>query len=245
MTDTTFRAETDADERILWRADAAVIQDSQYNIVKSSVRKRMDAVPATPSGCGTLERLVELRFLHQTQRAANSVRSRGEQKTQGPQDAQAAVTTAAKRQSLCAQMADVIRRSGTGLERCARWRSAPGTMNPSEVSELSGNSANAETVAKDRVRAVSGSGLLSHHLPVYNSTLTQALELRRKFFTTRINFARLLTDGLVGPAAPGTDRSPLSSGSWGFMFSNGNVYVGQGTWVTSILCTQIADMLQF
>ena len=121
-----------------------------------TAQERGSAVSVTPVGCDTLERLVKLRFLHQTQRAAKSVRSRGEPKTQKPQDTQLTATSAAaKRQNLCMQMADVIRRSGTGLERCARWKSAPGTMDPSEVSGLNGNSANAEVVAKDRVKAVS------------------------------------------------------------------------------------------
>ena len=88
--------------------------------------------------------------LHQTQRAAKSVRSRGELKTQKPQGVQLITTSAtAERQKLCMQMADVIRRSGTGLERCVRWRSAPGAMGPSEESELKGNSANAEVTAKE------------------------------------------------------------------------------------------------
>lgn len=66
----------------------------------------------------------------------------------------------AKRQKLCEQMVDVIQRSGTGLERCTHWKSAPGTLDPSGVSKLSGNSANAEVVAKDRVNTVSHPVLL-------------------------------------------------------------------------------------
>jgi len=140
------------------------IRAAQSAISDASAQKRKSAVSVTPIGCDTLERLVELRSLHQTQRAANSVRSRGQLKTRGPEDSQATQTsTAAKRQKLCVQMADVIRRSGTGLERCTRWGSAPGAMDPAEVSELSGNSANAEVAAKDRVNAVSNSGLLSPH----------------------------------------------------------------------------------
>ena len=53
-------------------------------------------------------------------------------------------------------MADVIRRSGTGIERGIRWKSgnAPGTRDVVEASQLSGNSANAELAAKQRVNAV-------------------------------------------------------------------------------------------
>ena len=154
----------EADERLLWRADSDVIRATQSDIANTLPQEHDPAVSVTPAGCDTLERLVELRFLHQTQRAAKSVRSRGETKTQGPQDGRPTETSAAaKRQKLCVQMADVIRRSGTGLERCTRWRSAPGTMDPSEVSELKGNSANAEAVAKDQVKAVRGPTFLSHH----------------------------------------------------------------------------------
>ncbi|KAF9646213.1 hypothetical protein BDM02DRAFT_3189012 [Thelephora ganbajun] len=85
--------------------------------------------------------------------------------------------------------------------------SAPGAIDPSEVSELSGNSANAEVAARDQVKA--------------------ALELRCKFFTPQVNYARYLADGLVGSTALGTDRSPLKSGSWAFVFSDSNVYVGE------------------
>ena len=61
-------------------------------------------------------------------------------------------------------MADVIRRSGTGLERNIRWISgnAPGTKDPTEMSQLSGNSVNAELAAKERVNAVRDSPSLRH-----------------------------------------------------------------------------------
>ena len=168
MTETAFRTEasTEADERLLWGADAAIIQNVQSSIVDIPPKKCRNALSVAPGSCATLERLVELRFSHQTQRAVNSVRSRGESKTQGPRDVQVTTTAAAKRQKLCVQMADVIRRSGTGLERCTRWKSAPGTMDPSEVSGLSGNSANAEIAARDRVGIVSDSRP-SHDHPVH------------------------------------------------------------------------------
>ena len=72
--------------------------------------------------------------------------------------------------------------------------------------------------------------------------LMQALELRRKFFI-RINYTRHLTDGLVGSAGVQTDRSPLKSRSWAFVFSDMNVYVGEGTSVASMFCLWIADAL--
>jgi hypothetical protein len=99
-----FRANSnaEADEKLLWRADAAVIRAAQSNIANASPQERDPAVSTTPISCDTLERLVELRLLHQTQRAANSVRSRGESKTQESQDGRPTETSAAaKRQKLC------------------------------------------------------------------------------------------------------------------------------------------------
>jgi len=54
------------------------------------------------------------------------------------------------------QMADVIHRASTGLQREFRWKSgsAPGTKDSAEVSLLKGNSANAELAAGERVKAV-------------------------------------------------------------------------------------------
>ena len=116
----------------------------------------------TPADYKSLGRLAELRYLHQTRRAAKSVRSGRESKVQEPGAVRAAETSATtKRQQICSQMADIIQRAGTGLEQCVRWKSAPRAMDPSEVSELKGNSTNAELAAKDRVRMVSDSDLLS------------------------------------------------------------------------------------
>ena len=66
-------------------------------------------------------------------------------------------TAGSRRKKICIQMADVIRRTGTGLERGLRWKSrgAPGTKDPTEVSPLNGNSANAELAAGGCVKAVS------------------------------------------------------------------------------------------
>ena len=99
-----------------------------------------------------LSQLVAVRRAHQTKRAAKSVKTRAI-----PYD-----TTSAQppeqtdRQKLGAQMTEVIRRAGSGLERDARWKSgtAPGTRSPAEVLTLTGNSTNAEVVAKGRVDTV-------------------------------------------------------------------------------------------
>ena len=58
------------------------------------------------------------------------------------------------------------------------------------------------------------------------------MELRSKHFMT-VNFWRLLNDGLVGKAeaddrANRVKRLPLTTGTWAFMFSGGNVYAGKG-----------------
>jgi hypothetical protein len=65
------------------------------------------------------------------------------------------------------EMADVIRRTGTGLERGLRWKSrgAPGTKDVEEVSALKGNSANAELAAGGRVKVVSA--LAEYYVLVY------------------------------------------------------------------------------
>ena len=153
-----FRTGTSAenDEKLLWRADKAMVQVAQSSVTTVSPPKCESMVMAAPIGCDTLEKLVELRILHQTQRAAGSVRSQRRLGTQQLQDVHdVATSVTVKKQKLCTQMADVLQRLGTGLERSKRWRSAPGTMDAAGVSELNGNSANAEVAAKNRVKAVS------------------------------------------------------------------------------------------
>jgi hypothetical protein len=130
-------------------------------MVIGSVRSSLKEVSPTNTGCETtileggqpnISRLVTIRRVHQTRRAAKSVRS----KASTPP---APGTNTSQRHKVCSQMADVIRRSGTGIERNVRWTSgnAPGTKDPTEVSQLSGNSVNAELAAKARVNAVRNS----------------------------------------------------------------------------------------
>ena len=101
-----------------------------------------------------LSQLVAVRLAHQTKRASKSIKTRA-----NPQDAKTGPPVQTDRQKLHAQMAEVVRRAGSGLERDARWRSrtAPGTKGPVEMLTLTGNSANAEVVAKERVRMVCNS----------------------------------------------------------------------------------------
>ena len=107
-------------------------------------------------GQQNISRLVTIRRLHQTKRAANSTKSCKipAPSTPGP--------VVLQRHQICSQMADVIRRCGTGIERNVRWKSGntPGTKDSAEVAGLSGNSANAELAAKECVYAVRNSLLL-------------------------------------------------------------------------------------
>ena len=92
-----------------------------------------------------LSKLVAVRRAHQTERASKSVKTRA-----NPQDATPTPRVQTDRQQLSAQMAETIRRAGSGLERNARWkcRTTPGTRGLAEILALAGNSANAEVVAK-------------------------------------------------------------------------------------------------
>jgi len=100
-----------------------------------------------------LSGLVTVRQAHQTKRAANGVKTHA-----APQDATShqPPNSQTDRQKLCAKMVEVIHRAGSGLERGARWKSgtAPGTRGPEEALALTGNSANAGVVAKERVTTV-------------------------------------------------------------------------------------------
>jgi len=127
-----------------------------------SARSALEKVPHMSTGPQTvvllggeqdISQLGTIRETHQTKRAARSTKTC---KAQANDPTLPAPLTASQRNQICSQMADVIRRSGTGLERNTRWisGSAPGTKDPTEVSQLSGNSANAEISAKERVDTV-------------------------------------------------------------------------------------------
>lgn len=98
-----------------------------------------------------LSQLAPIRRVHQTSRAAKSTKSH---KASTP----SASSASSQRHHICSQMAEVIHRSSTGLEREIRWKSgsAPGTKDSTEVSQLSGNSENAEIAAKEHVSTVHG-----------------------------------------------------------------------------------------
>jgi hypothetical protein len=142
------------------RRDAATIQDI-HNLLKPTGQNGGATEDNTETDTtsllstivqSNLSQLVIVRKAHQTKRAANSVKTRA-----NPQDATPDQPLGpTDRQRLCAQMADVIRRVGSGLERGTRWKSgtAPGTRTPMEVQTLAGNSANAELAARQRVDTV-------------------------------------------------------------------------------------------
>jgi len=56
-----------------------------------------------------------------------------------------------------------------------------------------------------------------------------------------VNYSRHLNDGLVGKDESGdigkrVKRLPLTAGAWAFVFSDGDVYVGEGTWFHVTSC---------
>ena len=108
-----------------------------------------------------------------------------------------------------------------------RWKSgtAPGTRSLADVSTLTGNSANAEVVAKERVNTVRCLNLLKDLQPYIDS---QAGATRAQQFNGGgINFSWYLTDGLVGDGSV-PPRLPLKAGDWAFVYWNGGIYLGQG-----------------
>ena len=143
------------------RHDAATIRD-----VCSTLKTPAQNKGTTENSIGTdttsflstiarldLSQLVAVCQAHQTKRAANSVKTHA-----NPQDVKTSDQPQEQtdRLRLHAQMAEVIRRAGSGLERGVRWKSgtAPGTRSLTEVSTLTGNSVNAEVVAKEQVNTV-------------------------------------------------------------------------------------------
>jgi hypothetical protein len=145
------------------RRDAVAIQEV-HNILRALSKTIQDTEQCTgEAGSITtvarrnLSQLVAVRRAHQTQRAVKSVKTRS-----NPQDSDQGSRSPTDHQRLCAQMAEVVRCAGTGLERGARWKSslaAPGTRSLEESQSLTGNSANAEVAAKERVNTVRNSHL--------------------------------------------------------------------------------------
>ena len=174
-----------------------------------------------------ISQLVAVRRTHQTKCAAKSVKTRS-----NPQDLtlSAKPTDQVEHRRLCAQMAEVLGCAGTGLERDARWTQAtPGTRGPHETLLLSGNSANAEVVAKERVNKV-----CTAHFQVRAHLLTNSKQARatraEHFNRGSINLSRYLADGLVGDGnnSMTPPRLPLKPNDWAFVYWDGGVYVAKG-----------------
>jgi hypothetical protein len=146
-------SDTREHEEVIHR-DAATIQDMR-NLLTTTGKNRGVFKDNTELKAASLlltiaqldlSWLIIVHQAHQTKRAANSVKTRA-----NPQDVTLDQPLGqTDHQRLCAQMADVIRRAGSGLERDTRWKSgtAPGTRSSMEVQTLTGNSANAELAAK-------------------------------------------------------------------------------------------------
>ena len=134
----------------MWKEEARAIE-----MLTKRMKRENSAAAETPApfkpGSVDLSQLVQIRRVHQTRRATKSIRPSTEG-CGGPEEP----TAGSQRRQICMQMADVIRRTGTGLERGLRWKSggAPGTKDHTTMSLLNGNSANAELAAGGRVKAV-------------------------------------------------------------------------------------------
>jgi len=134
----------------VWREEAQVIEVLQKKMKKANETVTRTSTPFKAGDVYPLQ-LVQIRRVHQTKRAAKSVHP-GTERLNEPEEP----TAGSERRKICMQMADVIRRTGTGLERGLRWKSggAPGTKDPNKAALLNGNSANAELAAGERVKAV-------------------------------------------------------------------------------------------
>jgi hypothetical protein len=220
-----------ADLQEFLRRDMAAIKDMSNTLRHS--RQPGGAASETNGGSiltvaqTDLSRLVAVRLAHQTKRAANSVKTHV-----NSQDTTVGPPAQTDRQRLCAQMAEVVRRAGSGLERGAQWRSgtAPGTRSLAETLVLTGNSANAEAVAKERVTAVCNLQLPDESDASSHENMQARVTRADHFNKGNINFSQYLADGLVGdgenPAPP--LHVPLKAGDWAFIYWDGSIYVGRG-----------------
>lgn len=227
-----------ADPKESLRRDAATIKDAR-NTLKASTQTQGTASETDANSILTvvqadLSQLVAVRLAHQTKRAAKSVKTRA-----NPPDATLKPPVQTDRQRLCAQMTEVVRRAGSGLERDARWRSgaAPGTRSAAEMLGLTGNSANGEVAAKERVNIVRNSCSLDEGSTI-SQKRAQARATRAEHFNKGgINFSRYLADGLVGdgksPATP--PRIPLKPGDWAFVYCDEKIYAARGIFTITYL----------
>ena len=191
------------------RIKDTVAVKSARSALKNAPSASTESQPATliEGDQQDLSQLATIRAAHQTRRAAKSTRTHNSQANNSELPIP---STASQRNQICSQMADVIRRSGTGLERNTRWTSgsAPGTKDPAEVSLLSGNSANAELAAKERVNAVCVSLPLPRSI-AYHSRPCRLLDCGQDSSTTSPSTSP--DTWLMGWWATTTSRTPLVS----------------------------------
>ena len=130
--------------------DARVVGLARLALKEVSPRNAGYEATELEDGNQDIPWLVAIGQAHQTRQAAKSTKAGRASAPPAPGP------TASQRHQICSQMADVIRRSGTGTERNTRWKSgnAPGTKDTVEVSQLSGNSANTELAAKEHIKMV-------------------------------------------------------------------------------------------
>ena len=130
------------------------------------------------------------------------------------------------------QMADVIHRTGTGLEGCGgNQERHPGQRTLLKYRCWQGTPQRVKTV-RTKLNSQSTAYLLRH---------IQSTNLRNNRFIA-VNLSRYLNDGLIGNRVK---RVPLTTGvtTWAFVFSSGNVYVGEGTRFPCACRSSIADGL--
>ena len=134
----------------VWKEEAEVLATLQKRMKKTNSTTAKASMPFKAGGVDPSQ-LVQIRWVHQTRRARKSVRP-VVNNCEEPQQS----TAGSQRRQICKQMADVINRMSTGLERGLWWKSGvtPGTKDLAEASLLKGNSANAELAAGERVKAV-------------------------------------------------------------------------------------------
>ena len=100
------------------------------------------------------------------------------------------------------------------------------------MSQLSGNSANAELAAKERVNAVRNLSPLSHPVPQFTTIRAGRWTAGEVFNYPSVHLSRHLVNGLVGNIGQSNPpRLPLMTGCWGIVYSDERVYLGKGVCV--------------
>lgn len=180
--------------------------------------------------------LVELRRSHQTQHAAEGVRTRDSAETNKSRES---VRWKLIREMNALLRQDQNRAIGTGHDRKLRWQTpAQGTesSDPGHQQLMpvpTGNSANAATVAALKHQKVP---FFLSFVTLPRLTNTQALDYRLKRFSR----ARVPRHNLIAEARI-TLVSPLEVGHFAWGFVDGEVVLAQGTRFCFVLLTKLMD----